>query len=182
LRKPAGTIRYILACAAALLSFLFLALLPIVHTSERLERQITDLRTDLREQRALKPLFRELTEKTGQGSPSALPFPKETGIPESELGKLSTFFQRLASSSDFEVVNITPDMVTFSRGTGPVRLETVMRGPLSGLRGLMIRLGELPFLSHIETVEIKTVESTREVRLKVWLTRAATPEKGGGGS
>lgn len=168
-KLPLQSIRYIVICLVGLIGFTLLTILPSHRAIRTTERQIAELKQAIEEQQALQPLFQQLLEQAKRRTPSDMPFPKKAKLGRGETGGISSFFQELARRNDFRVESIVPDVVSLTDGSGYLKLNTVMTGRFLDFRKLLLQLGELPYLEHIETIQIRTIGELKEFRLKLWI-------------
>ena len=64
-----------------------------------------------------------------------------------------------------------PDVDSIIGGAGFLQMTVVMKGELFDLRNFMVLLGEVPYLEHIEQIQIRTAQDLKEIRLRLWMAR-----------
>jgi len=158
-------------CLVGILGFVLLAILPSHRAIRATERKIEKLQQEIEEQESLQPLFQDLLKQAQSKTPSDMPFPKKAKLPREETGGISDFFQELAQKNDFQVESIVPDVVSLTDGSGYLMLNTILKGRFLNFRRLLLQLGELPYIEHIETIQIRTVGQLKEFRLKIWIAQ-----------
>lgn len=163
--------RYLIGCVCVVLGFVLFGIFPNYQTHVAMDRQIAKIREEIAEQRALFPLFQKLLAEAQSDAPSDLPFPKKAKLPKNETGGISLFFQKLARDYGFEVINITPDIITMTGSSGLIRLDMVITGRFADLRSLLLRMGEIPYMEHIESIDIHAVGEKKEIRLIFWIAQ-----------
>jgi len=158
-------------CLVGILGFALLAILPSHWAIRATERKIENLQQKIEEQEALKPFFQNLLKQAQSKAPSDMPFPKKAKLPREETGGISGFLQELAQQNDFKVESIVPDVVSLTDGSGYLMLNTIMKGRFLNFRRLLLQLGDVPYIEHIETIQIRTVGQVKEFRLKIWIAQ-----------
>ena len=170
-KLPLQTVRYIVIWVGGILGFILLAIFPSYRAIIATDRKIEMLQEKIEEQEALYPLFQELLKKSQRQTPSQLPFPKKAKLSREETGEISNFFQGLAQKNNFKVESIVPDVVSLTNGSGYLMLDATLKGGFLFFRRLLLQLGEIPYLEHIESIQIRTVGHDKEFRLKVWIAQ-----------
>ncbi len=170
-KPPLQSIRYIVICIGGILGFSLLAIFPSYKALGNMDLKISKLQQKNDEQKALHPLFLDLLKNSKRETPSKLPFPKKAKLAREETGGISDFFQELARKHNFKVQRIVPDVLTLTDGSGYLALDATMTGDFLSFRKLMLQLGEIPYLEHIESIGIRTVKNEKEFRLKVWIAQ-----------
>jgi len=171
LASYSSTVRNLVVCLCGLVGFAMLSVFPSYRALSAVDKEIADLRKEIEAQKVLYPLFQNLQAFAQREPPSQLPYPKPERLSREEAGNVSMLLQRLARESEFTVVRIMPDMVSFSGESDYLKINAVLRGDFANIRPLLIRLGELPYFAYLQTLELRTAEDEKEVHLRLWLMR-----------
>ena len=170
-KTASQSLRYIAICAGGIFGVVLLAIFPSYRAIVATDRDISTLQKKIDEQKTLYPLFQDLLKQSKVETPSQLPFPKKAKLSRDETGDISDFFQEIAHRNDFEVESIVPDVVSLTDGSGHLMLDARLKGKFLNFRQLLLQLGEIPYLEHIESIRIRTVGNAKEFRLKVWIAQ-----------
>lgn len=166
-----GTVRNLVVCSCGLVGFAMVSVFPSHRAISALDEKAVTLQQKIAEQEVLQPAFQQLQQFANREAPSDLPYPKPAGLSQEDAGKVSNLLREVAGENDFAVVNITPDMVSFSSESEFLKVDAVLRGRFENIRPLLIRLAAMPYFAHLQKLEVRPGEGAREVRLQVWLRR-----------
>jgi len=126
---------------------------------------IKKLKVRIEEQKILYPIFQDLLKKVRVKDTEALPFPKKAKLMRNETAKISSIFQEIAQKSNLVLKEIIPDADALISGAGYLKLNFL------DLRNFMLQLGELPYLEHIERIQIRSVQDSKEISFKLSLAQ-----------
>jgi hypothetical protein len=166
---PGASIRHIIICAGGILAFIALAIYPYHKSLARLDREIKKTESQIEEQKALFPIGQELLKSVMQKETWGLPFPEKTGLGRDKAADISVTFEKIARNSNLEVIRIIPDIKSLSEQAGLLSVTSVVKGKFYDFREFFMEIGRLPYLEHVEEVEIHPAEGVKEFSLKVWL-------------
>lgn len=166
---PGASIRHIIICAGGILAFIVLAIYPYHKSLVRLDRQITKTESQIEEQMALFPIGKELLKSVMQKETRGLPFPKKAGLDRNNAADISVIFEKIARKSDLEIISIIPDIKSLTEQADLLSVKTVVKGKIFDFREFFIEIGKLPYLEHVEEIQIQPAEGVKEFSLKVWL-------------
>jgi hypothetical protein len=166
---PGQSIRHIIICAGGILAFVVLAIYPYHKSLVRLDQQISKTESQVEEQKALFPIGKELLKSVMQKDTWALPFPEKAGLGRDEASEISVVFERIARKSNLQIIRIIPDIKSLTEQAGLLSVKTVVKGKIYDFRDFFIEIGNLPYLEHVEEIQIHPAEGVKEFRLKVWL-------------
>lgn len=160
-------------CGSVIFLFIVFAIYPNQMSLIRMDREVEALSTRIEEQQIMSPLFDELMKLSQKKDPDMLPFPKREKVKRSEIGNVSLTLKKFSEESNLTVGEITPDVNTLVDDSGYVKMVLKVRGQFSDFRNFLLKIGELPYVDHIEQIQIRTVPDTEtyELGLKVWLTK-----------
>ena len=125
----------------------------------------------------LHPLYQKLSEKLQAIDSKILPSPSKSKLPKDKTDKTSSIFGEIAQKSELEAVSITPDVKSIISGSGPLLINTVLKGDFFDFQKFLIELGGIPYLEYIEQIQIQALPGSREFRLKIWLALSEVSEK-----
>lgn len=163
-------ISYVL-CGVGLLALLLIAILPRYITLSELDKQITSLNADIDEQKILHPVFKDLLKKALAKAPVGLPFPEKVKLERDKTDKIALTFQELAKKSNLKLEKIITDVDSLIDDSGFLMLNVILKGDIFDLRNFLVKLGEVQYIEHIERVQIRALDKSKEMRLKLWIAR-----------
>jgi Tfp pilus assembly protein PilO len=158
-----------LICAVGILAFLFLIVLPSQKTSAELDREIDALNARIEEQRILTPVFHSLLNRAKTEAPSALPSPEKTKLTHGDMNTISKAFQDIAARHDLNLEEVKTDVSSMMQNSGYLMMRLRLNGNFYKFRDFLVDLGSIPFLEHIEEINIRPVKTARELEIKLWL-------------
>ena len=151
------------------MAFVVLAIYPYHKSLVRLDGQITRTESEIEEQEALFPIGKELLTSVMQKEIRALPFPEKAGLGRDKAADISAVFEEIAGKSNLEVIRIIPDIKSLTEQAGLLSVKAVVKGKIYDFREFFIEIGKLPYLEHVEEIQIRPAEGVKEFSLKVWL-------------
>jgi len=170
-KLPSKSYVNIVICIAGIIAFILLVIYPQNQSRKSLDLEIERLATRIEEQKILAPLFKELTSKTQFKAPTDLPFPEQKKLSKEEARQISFAVQKVIQQNDFIVENIVPDVNSLMDGSGFLKLSLVAVGDFFQLRNVMLQLSEIPYLDHIETFQLETIDDLIKVTFKLWFAQ-----------
>lgn len=159
-------------CAAGLIGFVLLVILPAERLSAELDQEIAVLSARVEEQRVLAPVFKNLFEKSKA--------PKQPGAPaagrkltRAEMTELpKRLLQDMAVAHRLELREIVPDVTTLTDASGRMLVRVGAHGGWSDLRGFLLDVGALPFFLGYDELDLRSVEGGgQDIAIKIWLAR-----------
>ena len=168
---PAQSVYYLLLCSAGILLFILIGLYPLQSSLNQQDEDMAKLKARIEEQKVLFPLYKELLllEKTQKSDLSVLPASSKTGLSMDQLGNISFLFKNIAREGSLEALLVTPDVKSLTNNSKSISVLLVVRGDFLKLRRFLFELEKLPYLEHIEEIQIQEAAGGKEFRLKTWL-------------
>ncbi|MFC1884013.1 hypothetical protein ACFL2O_04515 [Thermodesulfobacteriota bacterium] len=166
---PAQSIRHLVICAGGIVAFIFLAIYPSQKSLTRLDKEIARIESQIEEQRILFPIAQELFSQVMKEETFALPFPDTKKLERDKLETVPSLLEDLASKSGLDIISIVPDVRSLTEYPGHLSITAVVKGKFSELRELVVKMGSLPYLEHVEEMSISPKEGVREFILKIWI-------------
>jgi Tfp pilus assembly protein PilO len=161
----------LLLCGAGIVAFIFLVILPSQKASAELDNEIEQLNTRIERQKILKPVFVSLFEKSKAKKSIKLPTAQKAKLARDEIPKLINHFQELAQRHHLKLQEISPDVNSLKDGSGHLLMNLSLTGEFLNFRGFLLDVGALPALEHAEELKISSVNTTRELQLKLWMAQ-----------
>lgn len=170
-KLPTRSIAFFLTYLCVLLFFSLLVIYPQRISLADADLDIKKLKGRIEEQKVLYPIFQNLLKKARVKDTKGLPFPKKTKLTRDETGKISSIFQKITQKSNLTLKEITPDIDALISGSEYLKLDLIVKGEFLDLRNFMLQLGELPYLEHIERIQIRSVQDSKEISFKILLAQ-----------
>ena len=171
-KLPLRIIVSLLIFGGAFFAFILIVVYPYHVSLANMDMEINNLNVRIEKQKILLPVFKTLLEKAQYKEPKILPFPKKAKLTRDNTDKISSIFQEIAQQSNIKLTDILLDTDSLINGSGYLMVNVITNGEFFDLRDFLFRLGELPYLEHIERIQILTQGSKgSEFRLKIWLAR-----------
>jgi hypothetical protein len=173
---PERRLFFAVVCLGGLLGFYLLSILPHQQATGRLEGQIEALQDQINEQKLLGPIYERFTSLLAENQPErlkGLPLPVPGKLTPEQVADIETFFRQLADQSGLRVRRVGADLNSMINEMGELRLSLELLGSFSNLRDFMLKLGGLPYLTHIERIDVRRETGIKglHMALDVWLAR-----------
>ena len=156
-------------CVVGILSFLFLILIPSQKTSAELDQEIDKLNVRIEEQRILTPVFHSLLKRAKMAPPSVLPSPEKTKLTHGDMNTISQKFQEIAVRHNLKLEEVKTDVSSMMEDSGYLMMRLRLSGNFYKFRDFLLDLESIPYLEHIEEINIRPVKTARELQIKLWL-------------
>lgn len=146
---------------------------PEARRVRELHRQREELQERIQTQEMLYPLYQaHLMEIQRLKQYQVFP------VPEPKKGGLPTVREAIANIRDrvraqgFSLLLLSPDMTVFNPEEDRMALEVRMSGSFPQVRELLLALGRLSYVVHLEHLEVRENPDTGEtIDLRLWLVR-----------
>ncbi len=160
---------FFLICLSGLLFFIYMGIVPAHESIVGLNQKIEDAQLQVDIQETLLPIYKLLKEDFMIDDHKELPFPAKAGLPRKQTDEIFTVFREMARKCNMEALSIVPDLNYLQKNSRFLLVNTIVRGSFFNLRHLMIELGELPYLEHIETIDIQQDKDAKEFKMAIWI-------------
>jgi hypothetical protein len=164
-------------CIGGILGFYLLSIWPHQQAVQQLNLQIDDLHRQIDDQKLLAPIYKRFTEILGNTTQPTervtLPLPHPERLQSEQIAGIEPFFRQLAEQNQLTVRQVGADLNSMIGETGELKFSLELVGPFSNLRGFLLKLGELPYLAHVERIEVRreTGLPGLHMELEIWLSR-----------
>jgi hypothetical protein len=170
-KLPSRNVVVILLLGGGVLLFVLLSIFPNYLAYSNINHEINTLQNQIEEQKLLSPIFSDLTEKTKIQDPEDLPFPQKARLSQNETGNLAAIIQKIIQQNDFNLISILTDVGGLLEDSGTLKVSIEMTGSFMNLRQMILQLGALPYLEHIEFVRIDSHSESQKIQLKIWIAQ-----------
>ena len=86
-------------------------------------------------------------------------------------GNIAAIIQKIIRQNGFKLFGILTDVGGLLEESGILKVSIEMSGDFLNLRKLILQLGALPYLDHIEYVHIDSHAETQNFQLKIWIAQ-----------
>ncbi|MFA4915122.1 MAG: hypothetical protein WC560_00445 [Syntrophales bacterium] len=166
---PRETLVNLLICLAGVLLIVFAGIIPNYLASAKLVRKIGALQFQSEEQKTYHPIYQSLKSRSEKKMSSVLPFPDKTKLSREAIGVISITFRNIAKNTGMNIVSISPDLNSTDTDHNFLPVEIIIAGDFPDLRGFLIALGGVPYLEHIEEIQIQQNREVMEFKVKTIL-------------
>lgn len=161
----------IILFGAGIIFFVLLSIFPNYIAYSNIRDEIDMLKGQIEEQKILSPIFTDLSNKANFQPPENLPFPKQRKLATNETSNISGVIQDIILLNDFKLDSISADVAGLIDGSGLIKINVDISGDFMNLRNLILQLGTLPYLEHIENIRIDNSTNRQMIRLKLWIAQ-----------
>ena len=173
---PERRLFFAAVCIGGILGVYLLSIWPYQQASQQLTFQIDALQRQIDDQKLLEPIYKRFTEIVGDAQPSEsgnLPLPQPERLEPDQIAGIEPLFRQLAEQNHLTVRRVGADLNSMINETGELKLALALGGAFGNLRGFMLKLGELPYLAHIDSIEVRreTGLAGLQMELDLWLAR-----------
>lgn len=172
-KLPTKNIMVIALFGGGIIFFVLLSIFPNYITYSNIESEINILQSQIEEQKILSPIFNDLSSKAKFKDPDDLPFPKKEKLSKNETSSISGIIQNIILLNGFELNSILTDVGGLMDGSGILKMSVEVTGDFENLRKLILQLGTLPYLEHIENIQINNANDKQNILLKLWIAQEA---------
>jgi hypothetical protein len=167
---PRRSVNYLLFCLSGVLIFVFAGIAPAYWNHIYLNQKINDKKRIIEENVTLQPFFRSLQGIHGNAPPSLTISPR-VALKRSEIERIDASFREIAGQLGMKVTSIVPDLA--SAGDSQVLLVYVsLKGDFENFRNVLKKLGELPYVDHIEEFAIQHAGNSRVLDITMQISLA----------
>jgi hypothetical protein len=170
-KLPTKNILIISLFGGGIIFFVLLSIFPNFITYRGIENDINVLKNQIEEQKILSPIFSDLSDKARFEYPESLPFPEKEKLSKNETINISAVIQNIVLQNDFTLNNIFTDVGGLMDGSGILKMRVDITGDFLNLRNLMLQIGALPYLEHIENIRIDNTSGAQKILLKLWIAQ-----------
>ncbi len=170
-KLPTKNVMVVILIGGGILLFVLLSVFPNYIAYSNIDHEITTLKNQIEEQKILSPIYADLSEKANFKDPENLPFPKKEKLSKNETGNISAIIQDIIRLNDFKLDSILTDVGGLMDGSGMLKMSVEMTGDFMNLRDMILQLGRLPYLAHIETIRVDNADNKQKILLKLWIAQ-----------
>ena len=133
--------------------------------------EIGILKDKIEEQKILSPIFEDLSKKAQFQNTASLPFPSPEKLARTDTEKITPIIREVVDANGFLLEDIDTDIESLMTEPGVLRMMIQVIGEFHDLRELLLDLGSLPYLEHIEVIQIYSFGAKNKINLTIWISQ-----------
>lgn len=157
-------------CVMVLALLVTTAIIPQQRDIERTRQDIDQANFAMQRHNALMPTYAKMKAQLDKGLPQGIPDVREVHLTQDRITEISAILREVAGSQGVTADSIVPDPSSIASGSNSVSVDCSFWGPLEAQRALLLELGALSCLGHIEQITIREDRAQANMQLKAWLT------------
>jgi len=157
------------ACVMALAVFVLLGILPQQRGIENVRRQIGAADLAMQRHNALAPTYAKLKATLAKGLPQVIPPVNELHLTQDRITEIPAILSGMAADKGVRAESVVPDPASIAKGGHNVSVDCSFRGPLKDLEALLLELGALSCLTHVEHITVREDHAEANLQLKAWM-------------
>ncbi|MEW6267026.1 MAG: hypothetical protein AB1641_28460 [Thermodesulfobacteriota bacterium] len=158
-----------LLLGAVILGAVLFGLYPQNRALGKQEEEKFRLEADIEKQKLLHPLYTELYQKAKFERPAGLPLPPRKKLPRDRIGQLNAIFLEAARQSGLEFEKVLPQVNSLNMNTGLLMVDVFLKGDFLNLRKFVVNMAQMPFVEHLERLNVRRVQGGDSIQLRLWL-------------
>ena len=170
-KLPSQSLIYFLVCAAGIVAFIFLIIIPNQNMSAELDQEIKKLNDRIEQQRILRPVFDSLLDRAKKKNPSELPATKKVKLARGDVSQVTKLLQDMAVRHSVKIQNIRTDVNEIMSNKGYMLMRVHATGDFIKFRDFLVDVGTIPSLEQVEEIDIRAIGGSREFKLKIWMAQ-----------
>ncbi len=166
---PGRSAVYLVLCLVILIIFYFVGLYPYQRSMRSIDDETKRVKSLISKQRALAPLYQEMSKTGGSNVKCKLPVPQVKSLPRGDLDLVSSIFKDIADRNRMQIISITPDIMTVTEGSDNMMVTIHLRGDFLDFRKFLLGAGEVSSLKRMEEIQIIQETGYKDFYLKLIL-------------
>jgi hypothetical protein len=167
---PKKSIYYLLLCSVGILLFIAIGLFPMQSALSGLDEESAGVKARIEQQKVLFPIYKELAERIRTKRDSdLLRYSGKIALSIDQIDGISARFKEIAEERNLETISVTPDAKSLANNPKSMSVSLVVRGDFLKFRGFLFDLEAVPYLEHIQEIQILEALAGKEFRLKTWV-------------
>ncbi len=155
LNLPKQSLVKLAVCAGILVAFVALLILPNIMEDKQVKRDVLQIKADIEKQKILYPIYIKLMAELKNKVVQELPIPEPEQLTEDKVDAAIHAVENMAMESDLRINEVTPDPMSLAKSEGYVGLNCDFYGDFMDIRSFLTQLGSLPYLRHIEQINLQ---------------------------
>ena len=164
---PGQSVNYIVLCLIGLLILILGGIVPANRTIHGLDDNIAVLKSQIEERKILVPLYASLQKQSEKKKLAVLPLPDKGKLAPSLLPTLTQVFRTEAGKSGMALISVVPNLDALTGNAQYIPVDIALRGNFAAFRKFLIQIGGIPYLRHIEEIEVQVQPESRDYKIKL---------------
>ncbi len=173
---PQQSVIYLLICLSGVIIFIALGILPTQRTLSELNGKIAETKVRIEEQKTLVSIYQTLKQRaqkkeTQKQGARTLFLPVKAAPERVEMERLTATVEGISRRANLQMISLAPALSSLGGDSKTMAVEMVVRGEFHSFRRILIGLGELPYIDHVEEMQFQQNQDGTELRVKFWVNR-----------
>ncbi len=134
-----------------------------------LDEDIIETQNKIEEQKILLANYQLLLQKSPKDFSGVLPSPSLSRLSQEKIESIPILLKDVAQNSEMVPVSIMLDLNSLTDGLKRISVNYFLKGDIVNFRKLLLKLGEISYIEHIEKVYAQGAFPQKEFELKLWL-------------
>jgi hypothetical protein len=165
------SIAFILFCTVGVLAVGIVGLYPNHRNAIELEQRLEDVKAKLANQQLISPVYRQLMEKAKPLDSKGLAGPTYTDAGVAEIDHFPSLVAEIAGKNRMVVEHVAPDLKSYEESSNALRMNVALAGDFFDFRQMLIDMGSIPYLQHIEEIRIESGERAKKFSVRLLLNQ-----------
>ncbi|MBN2515919.1 MAG: hypothetical protein JXC33_07795 [Deltaproteobacteria bacterium] len=165
---PVRTLIYLSVSIFIVVIFLLVIVYPYYQSLGTLDKEIAGMYKNAEKQKVLLPLYMKLVQKSEASVPDKLSLPIRKSLPPNNIDLIPPLIKGIARKAGMQAVMVNPDLTTLATRKDFLLIYATVRGSFFDVRNFLIELGKVPYIDHIEEIDIQQKMTDKECKLKLW--------------
>lgn len=167
---PRQTVIYLVLCLLGILIFIVAGIIPSYRGIIKLDQKINRFKSEVEEEKYLIPVYESLKNKIKGKDAMPLLYPSKESIARADTDRIFMTFRDIAKKAGMDVVSVVPNINSLAGSIKFLSVNVIVRGNYFNFHKFLNSAGAVPYLEHIEEIEIQQTPEGREYRMKLWLS------------
>ncbi len=164
------SILYVIIYGGIILIIILALMLPSYLTTAKSIAENEKIKSQIKEQKDLGPIYSALVSATNNKDVLALPNPAKKPVSRSEaVVKFQGDFREMAKKSGMIVVSFAPDLTSSTGSSTSFLYNIMLKGQYADFRKIIAGLGAMPYLDRIDEINCQQGIDYMEFKMQVWI-------------
>lgn len=164
---PEKVFKSIFICVGILMFFVLAGIIPLSRYNAHINKEITKLQSQIKEQKDLNSLYEILSKNTAKTHFQDLPNAPKTTLSRQETSRFEDVFGAIAIKSGLKTVAISPELGMLTSSSNFLLYTAILKGEFANFRKMLLGLGNIPYLEKIEEISIQQHPDSLEFKMRI---------------
>jgi hypothetical protein len=166
---PKQNLIYLGICSSIVLAFCVFGLYGSHKALKEQDATIHRLEEKIKAQQLMQPLYVSLSTRLQKKEFESINTVSKTGLPLDQLDGIPTLFGDIGNKCQVATIQANPETKSINPDSNTLPIRLVIRGEFKNLRSFLIQILQLPYVEHVEELQILEVQGGKELKVKLWL-------------